>query len=589
MRAVLLIATASAGVAFPAVRAGAQTPPAVHLLVALPEAEARAFLGRHTSAAALVVFPPSRSPAEVLVELGRGMPVAREPSTSTDPGGPAYVRTLLGGVDVVTAVAPSALGSDRATLASVLSDRPSSTTLAALTPGDRTRLAVVVLGSAEDLDPLLARVSAGRVLVLGIGERTPALFAVAGTAPGRPNAVLRGGITRRPGIVTPYDVAATILREVSAPPGEVIGRALTPDASADPFAELAAIAERMDRDVGVARPATVATALGGVAALLLASGALALKMHRLAAALARAAAMAPAGYLAGIMLPLGTPDVRVAPVVAAMLFGFTFPVRDVRRFAGWAFLVPAVAIALLTVLAAARPDAEPALSLWDDPLVSWRFFGLRNHLTAFVTGGAVAGLALLRVPAPLALAGVAGAAVLFGAATLGANFLAVLTLVLGGLLAVLMLASKGPRAWHPPLAGSMAVLGLAVALNADASAGSHGGRAAEAIRSGGLSQAWTMLVDRARLNNGEIAAIGPAGYVALVVMASILAALFWWALRGAGRDYAARAAVAGMSAAALAAIVVEDTGFFVGGILGMFAWVAFLGDAVARWYAGPAP
>ena len=71
---------------------------------------------------------------------------------------------------------------------------------------------------------------------------------------------------------------------------------------------------------------------------------------------------------------------------------------------------------------------------------------------------------------------------------------------------------------------------------------------------------------RARLNYGEISSLGPKGFITFVLVALALAWLFVWGLRSSSLSPLLRAGVAGVAAAGMAALVVEDSGFLTAGI-----------------------
>jgi hypothetical protein len=266
-------------------------------------------------------------------------------------------------------------------------------------------------------------------------------------------------------------------------------------------------------------------------------------------------------------VPSGRWLIRSSVLAAAFLIGLIIPARSTRRFCGAVVLITAIAIAVLTVWASRAPGGEPALSLWGDPLNSWRFFGIRNHLSAFIAGGYVLGTALLGTPLWLMAPGAAAAGVVVGAPTLGAQFIGVLTLSFAAALELLGAMMRKVRLWHVPISMIVAAGATAGALLADAGKQiSHGGRAVSTIRHGGVSAAWDLFRLRAHLNYQEINDLGPKGWIAFALTTIALAWLFWWALRSRDVPSLMRAGVAGVAAAGLAALVVEDSGFATGGI-----------------------
>src|SRR5204862_6753233 len=104
---------------------------------------------------------------------------------------------------------------------------------------------------------------------------------------------------------------------------------------------------------------------------------------------------------------------------------------------------------------------------------------------------------------------------------------------------------------------------------------SHGGRAVESISTGGWRTAWEFFRLRARLNYGEISSLGPKGFITFVLVALALAWLFVWGLRSSSLSPLLRAGVAGVAAAGMAALVVEDSGFLTAGIYLLYPALGF--------------
>ena len=80
---------------------------------------------------------------------------------------------------------------------------------------------------------------------------------------------------------------------------------------------------------------------------------------------------------------------------------------------------------------------------------------------------------------------------------------------------------------------------------------------------------------RARLNYGEISSLGPKGFITFVLVALALAWLFVWGLRSSSLSPILRAGVAGVAAAGMAALVVEDSGFLTAGIYLLYPALGF--------------
>lgn len=524
------------------------------LVIALPEAEARLYLDRHLGAVALGVYPPSRDARAFVSELGKTGSDARA----------GDVAGALAHLGVKTFVSPRVVGQPVAAVASAFTAGPPGTADALA----HAPLAVAVLRFADDADAL-TRFASPFTFVIGVGERTPVLI-------GAPGAGLwKGAQTGRRGIVTPYDVARAILGAAGVDGGTKV------QSDADPvaFVALDALRARLERDVDFGPGLSIATVGFGLGALLLGALGLVTRRPRLASAGARIAALVPVGYLVGLFIPSSAWEVRALALVAAALVGLASFTHHTRRFCGWVLLLTSVALLALTVAAAVDPSGEPALSVWGDPLTSWRFFGLRNHLVAFLASGLIGGLALLRVPAWMLFLIAVGGATVVGAAALGANFVGVLTLVFGATLATFVMAVGRMRAWHVVASAVVGVLALAGALWADAGAQlSHGGRALASITAdgGGPRIAWRMLRARAALSYDEVVDLHAIGWISLVGASIVIAFLFVWAHHSYIAPANVRAAVGGVAAAALAALVLEDSGLFTGGIMGMFAAIGFI-------------
>jgi len=554
--------------AAPARAARSVAEPGRVIVIGMPEIEARRFLTEHPSAVGLGVFPDSRSSIDFLAEVGVAAPRGLPGTPSPLGGSPGKLRAALEGEGktIGVAVLDSADGTPVTALASAFGAErlPVHEALAA-------DVAVVVVNLADDAEALVGTAGSDRtVIVVGAGPRTPLLIGVLGRA-----GLLDHGVAERPGVVTPYDIAATIARAAGVPPVPG-GRVLQVRPFANPFAELDVLRARFLRDRGFGLGLTgVTTGLamfGAVLGVLFA----ALKRPRIAAALARAAAMVPAGYVGALFVPSSRWYVRATVLVAAFAIGFAWPARSAKRFCGVVVLATAIAIGVLTVVASRHPGGEPALSLWGDPLNSWRFFGIRNHLAAFLAGGFVLGTALLEAPVWLMLPGAVAAGIVVGAPTLGAQFIGVLTLSFGAAVELLGAIQRRVRAWHVPVAIVIASAAAAAALLADAGRlYSHGGTAVESIRAGGWRTAWEFFRLRARLNYGEISSLGPKGFITFVLVALALAWLFVWGVRSSTLPPLLRAGVAGVAAAGMAALVVEDSGFLTAGIYVLYPALGF--------------
>jgi len=554
--------------ASPARAAQSAVQPGRVLVIGMPETEARRFLSAHPSAIGLGVFPDSRSSADFLTEVGVAAPRGLPGTPSPLAGSPGKLRAALdrAGKTVGIAVLSSAQGTPASALASSFGSEqvPVPQALSA-------DVSVIVVRLADDAEALVRASGSDRtVMVVGAGAQTPLLIGLLG-----PSGLLDHGVAERPAVVTPYDMAATIARAagVTPVPG---GRVLRVRPASTPFVALDSLRARFLRDRGFGPGLTGVTAGLAIFGSVIAVPFAALKRRRVAAAFARAAAMVPAGYVGALFVPSGRWYVRATVLVAAFVIGLVWPARSSKRFCGVVVLATATAIGVLTVVASRHPGGEPALSLWGDPLNSWRFFGIRNHLAAFLAGGFVLGTALLEAPLWLMVPGAAGAGIVVGAPTLGAQFIGVLTLSFGAALELLGVIQRRVRAWHVPVAIVVASGAAAGALFADAGRlYSHGGTAVESIRAGGWRTAWEFFHLRARLNYGEISSLGPKGFITFVLVALALAWLFVWGVRSSTLSPLLRAGVAGVAAAGMAALVVEDSGFLTAGIYLLYPALGF--------------
>jgi hypothetical protein len=559
--------------ASPARAAQAAAGPGRVLVIGMPETEARRFLSEHRSAIGLGVFPDSRWSADFLAEVGHAAPQGLPGTPSPLAGAPGKLRAALdgGGKTVGVAVLSSAQGTPARALASAFGGEPVPVHEAL-----SADVAVVVVQLADDAEALVRAPGPDRtVIVVGVGARTPLLIGMLDTSGLGTSGLLDHGVSERPGVVTPYDIAATIARAaaVTQVPGV---RVLQVRPASDPFAALDSLRARFLRDHGFGPGLTGVTTGLAIFGSVIAVPFAALKRRRIAAAFARAVAMVPAGYVGALFVPSGRWYVRATVLVAAFVVGLVWPARSAKRFCGVVVLATALAIGVLTVVASRHPGGEPALSLWGDPLNSWRFFGIRNHLAAFVAGGFVLGTALLEAPLWLMVPGAVAAGIVVGAPTLGAQFIGVLTLSFGAAIELLGVIQRRVRAWHVPVAIVVASGAATAALLADAGRlYSHGGTAVESIRAGGWHTAWEYFHLRARLNYGEISSLGPKGFITFVLVALALSWLFVWGVRSSSLSPLLRAGVAGVAAAGMAALVVEDSGFLTAGIYLLYPALGF--------------
>ncbi len=549
------------------------------VVVALPAPEARRFLahpGKFTAqatvrgAVGLGVYPDSRTGSRFWQAVAEGGPARVAGKPSPLGGRPCLLgRTLNAGGRGYSVVRLLRAGrAEEGALRDALCP-----TRAAGRPA--TSQQAIAAGTAEEAAEWIigAGLSEGPFVVFGTAARAPLIVGVAGKQPF--DGVLGGGIARRLGVATPYDVAFTLLNlhGLDRPPG-VAGIRLNPYPA--PPRSLERLSARLERDAGSdtgVAAATIAVILGG--GIVLTIGLLLAGAGRLAMRSARGGAAGVIGYVASLFVPSGRAEVRAVPIVLAFVAAAAAPLGDparTRRQIGWILAAGSLAIACLTIAAAFLPDGEPALSLWGNPLESWRFFGLRNHLSSMLALGALGASLLVKDPSrrPLA-AGVAGvaAAVVIGAPALGANFVAVPTMVAGAAFSVFVLLRGRPALLGALGAGAAGTLAFGLALLADsASPLSHGGRAVARVRAGGLDALIRFLDIRFRLNIEEIRGLwGGIAWTALLFAG--LVAIFVWAARDETLPRPERAVMAGGSLAALAALALEDTGFLAGGIVAL--------------------
>ena len=547
--------------------------PARVMLIAMPRAEAESVLSSRPAALGLGVYPESRDPLAFIREVGSGAPRGRRGGTELggEPGrlGRALADAGLGAV--VMDIGPSPLG--EALAFALQTPRPT----AARGPG----VAGVALSTAEELERLLTELApSSTAIVMGVSERTPVLVGILPASESRSGWILTDGIARRPAIVTPYDLTTTILRSVGlqgGPSSAFIGRHLSvePSGAGSAIDQIRRLEDRLVRDVSHASPLAVTAVVFAIVVVL--GAALLLKRGRrdLAVRGAQGSWFLAAGYPAAQFLPTGRLWVRIAAAIAVFLIGTAIPMRNApRTFARVAFAA-AIAFAVLIAVAPLRPGGEPGLSLWGNPLVSWRFFGLQNGQAAAIAGGVVVWgvLAGLR-PIMLGVVALLVAAVI-GAPEVGANFVGVLTFVFGAAVAVFLLVRRRVEAWHVLVAGVLAVAAFVGALVTDAGSPlSHGGRAAQRISESGFDALWRFVRARLELNIALIRDMF-AGVFLAVALAAAIAALLVWSIRAAHAPRV-RAAIWGGSAMALASLVLEDSGFYSGGIIALAAATAWI-------------
>lgn len=529
-------------------------------VIALPEAEARTVVATRPFGLSLGVFPSSRDPEQFVLEIGNNAP-DQDPLLQN-----LNLAITLQHHGVFTVAGPiagdPAIGSALRTVFPTSSTRPG--------PEARAVVSIFQLERAEEAE-VVFRTRAGVYVLLGFGRQTPLLVALSDDALRQQGkaGILEGGIARRPGIVTPYDIAATILDQLGiAGTDATAGSVLTIEPATDAARKVDALAGRLVRDVEYAPGLAAVTVSLGVLSIIVALILMGLGRHGAALRVARGAVFVLPGWIVGVFIPSGRWEVRSIAVAAAAALGAAWPpgsdpVRSVVR-AGFG---AAVAWAAIVAIAPLNPGGEPGLSIWGNPLTSWRFFGLQNVPAAIIASGVVVWGVLAGIR-PAALAAVAAAAaVITGAPAIGANFVGVLTFLLGASLAVGVLVRRRAEMWQFLLAGAIAAGGFALALLADAgSPVSHGGRAVRRISSGGWAEAWDLLARRVRLNL-ELIGDFSGGPVWAAGMVLTIAALIMWGIHAAEGPLPARVAVLGGAVMAFASLVLEDSGFYSGAVL----------------------
>lgn len=400
--------------------------------------------------------------------------------------------------------------------------------------------------------------------VIFASRRTPILIGA------RKSEAWKGAVAGRSGIVTPYDVSAWILKYFNVErPSSFSSSGITQQGA---VVDVRSLAERLERDDAYQQSLTAWTVVVGLGLGFLVALALALARRReWGARVTVAASTASAGYFIGLFIPHARGDVRAVGVFVLFIVVLIVNPKNKQRFAATTFTALGVCTALVALIAAARPDAEPALSFWGNPLVSWRFRGLLNYQAAFIAGGVVAGLVALGATAAVVAAALAVALTL--TVIPGENFVGVLTLGFGGALAFLALKEQTFKRGHFLIAGVFAATAFAAALALDANLGSsHGGEAAQNIARGGLGSLIDVTLDRLRLNWEAILAF-PGGIIWAIAFAALFVFMIRWGMKDLVRPLGTRVAIAACSACGLAALVLEDSGFKTSAVMGFPALI----------------
>ena len=581
--AISLLAAAALSMIFvPARTALAQTDQNVVALVVMPEEEALKVFASHPFALGLGVYPESRDASQFVTELGYASPRA---------SGRDGVRTRLADVirslDSQVFVGPGPDSNLIRTLTELF--RPSLDARIST----RRILEISAPPDAETFDRvgLPARDS---VILVSIGERTPVLVGVCDSPcrlRGPPSGILTGSITRRPGIVTPYDIGATILDrlDISRQPPSVAGDPLRRESADDPAERLDSLARRLERDDSYAPGLAATTVTLGVVTISLSYGLFRRGRREAALRVAQGAVFILPGWALSLFVPTGRWQLRGLVVLGGVLFGASLRIRQPLRTMAKVGLVSALAFLVLNAVASLNPGGEPGLSIWANPLVSWRFFGLANVPAAIIASGVVIWGVLAGLTLPVFAVLSVLAAVVTGAPTVGANFVGVLTFAFGAAAVTIALQRRRTNLSQVAIAGVISVAAFALALLADAgSPVSHGGRAAQKISSGGLSAAWDLIEGRLRLN-WELIRDFTGGVLWVIGLVISLGVLINWGLHTEKGPFPGRVAVLGGALMAFASLVLEDSGFYSGAVLWFVTADAWLLIALAGEGSGVSP
>lgn len=538
-------------------------------LVVLPEAEADEVFAGRAFALGLGVFPQSRDGVRFVEEISRAAPKregSSEPVRLTDVLRSAGAQVLSGGF------AEGAIGPR-------LEELFEPNLRAEL--GLRRVLDIYAFQRSEDFLRVVPTSRSSTIIVVALGDRTPTRVGVCvGCAPrgGSPSAILTGGTTRRPGLVTPYDIGATIIDRLGVDPipSVVAGEPLKAERHEAPRDAIDSLAARLERDDSYAPGLAAVTVSLGVVTIFLGYGLMRAGRRDAALRVAQGGVLVLPGWVVAIFVPTGRWYLRALVVVVAALLGGAMRPRVPLSTMARIGLVSAIGFGALAAIAPLNPGGEPGLSIWGNPLVSWRFFGLQNVEAAIVASGIVIWGTVAGLTAPLLAAIAVAAAVVTGAPTIGANFVGVLTFVFGGAAVTIALARRRANLGHVVVAGLTSVAAFALALLADAgSPVSHGGRAARKISDGGLAAAWDLVEGRLKLN-WELIGDFTGGVLWVIGLAISLAMLIRWGLNAERGPFRGRVAVLGGALMAAASLVLEDSGFYSGAVLWFVTMNAWL-------------
>lgn len=415
-------------------------------------------------------------------------------------------------------------------------------------------------------------------IYLGVDEQLPILIAMRGE-PGLLDP-RRAGL---PGVVSPYDLLRLIAAQLELELPET-----TPGADVAVVPRSEALHEALELRARFLDDLAWRGALAGTAAALIIAACvlgMVASMRRGALRTARNAGGAIVGAFVGsfaaTVLPLGPLAPRIAVLVVCVALGGSFPTARTYRLAAVVLLA---GLASLTVLAAARGEGEPALSLWPSPLHASRSAGLLNGYVVLLIG-AVLLLGATGWGSRWPRAAIAtGVIAIVGAPQLGANYGGVVLAVVAFAVTAAIVRGGRLRIRDLLVAGAAGGVVLLAALALDVGGQTHAGGALETLRTDGIAGAWELLRGRWATSAvvtgrfGAIAWIGFAGMLPILVLLLVgviaphrVSLLERVSLR-------ARAAIGGLVVAGFAALLVEDTGFLTAGSLLGFAFAILLYD-----------
>ena len=577
--------------------ASARADAAARLVLVLTDASSwETFAAETPGAYGLGVYPDSRDPLRFIEQIGTGAPTGGLDSHSPLRGsrGALSQAFLNAGINVAidAGTAPAEM---RVALLRAFGG--------VSRVGEPADFSVVYVPRGSSAVEQVGRLTtAGPSLVLGLSRQTPLWVAwCPHSCSDSRLGMLRGGISRRPGIVTPYDIAATILdhfdvessvrllensggHTLGAKPGNAalrtitfIGNPLTSQGDPNALDRIRRLRSHLERGATLGSTMGATTTLLAIGALVVGLWLRRRGQRRLSARAGQAAGIAVVGYLVALFVPSADGTVRALVITAVIVAGALLSFPDPSRSTGRLMLVAAALFAILVLIAPLRPGGLPGAAIWGNPLKSWRFTGMQNFEVSFLAVAVVV-WAVLAGLKPLALGLVSFAAtVIIGAPTVGSNFVGVLTIAFGASLAVMALADRRVKPWHVLISGGLAVAAFTVSLIADAASPvSHGGRAARRISEGGFSTLVDFVQARLRLNLDLIRSFkAGTGFLLMAMMLVVVALLLRW---GAGTEAPRRGRAAAFAGAAMAlsSLLLEDSGFYSGPIMLVGAAAAWM-------------